>query len=71
MPCPTARNDSDDTYHCTLQIEWAADGEPGGTRAATAAAALPPRQSQRLLSQSAPGGGARLIGLPRWLCGPG
>lgn len=65
------RNDSDTVYHCTLQIEWAADGALGGTRAATASASLPPRQSNRVLSLSAPGGGARIVGLPRWHCRPG
>jgi hypothetical protein len=65
------RNDSDIDYHCVLHVEWAADGGPGGTRAARATAALPPRQSMRVLSLPAPGGGARLVGLPRWNCRPG
>jgi hypothetical protein len=66
-----ARNDGDTAYHCVLQLEWAADGDAGGSRAVSAQATLPPRQSNRVLYLSAPGGGGRVIGLPRWSCRPG
>jgi hypothetical protein len=65
------RNDSDTAYHCVINLEWAADGDAPGSRAVTAQATLPPRQSNRVLYLSAPGGGARIVGLPRWSCRPG
>lgn len=65
------RNHGDTPYYCTIDFAWAADGEPGGSRAVTASASLPPRQSNRVLSLPAPPGGARIIGLPRWNCRPG
>lgn len=65
------RNDGDVALHCVLNLAWTADHEPGGSRAVTAQAMLPPRQSNPLLWIAAGQAHPRIVGLPRWNCRPG
>ncbi len=64
------RNDGDVALHCVLNLAWTADHEPGGSRAVTAQATLPPRQSNQVLVITGAQPNLRVVGLPRWHCRP-
>ena len=64
------RNDSDIAFHCVINFAWTADGEPGGSNGVTTQAALPARQSRRVVFISGAYRNMRFVGLPRWDCRP-
>jgi hypothetical protein len=65
------RNDGDVALHCVVNLSWTSDNEPGGSRAVTAQATLPARQSNQVLVITGAQPNLRVVGLPRWNCRPG
>ena len=64
------RNDGDVPQSCLVSFAWTWDGNPGAPRSSSTQVTLPGRQSNRVVTLTAPGYGARFVSAPNTSCRP-